>query len=107
MVVKAVTSYEEFQQIIGGDRIAAFDFWATWCGPCKMIGPVFEKLSNEFEGKIDFYKVDVDEQEQISQEVGIKAMPTFMFFQNGEKKGSVVGADPKKLTDALKLQAEA
>ncbi|KAK4051812.1 tRNA (adenine(58)-N(1))-methyltransferase non-catalytic subunit trm6 [Microbotryomycetes sp. JL201] len=107
MVVKTVTSFEEFQQIIQSDRISAFDFWATWCGPCKMISPVFDKLSNEYGDKIDFYKVDVDEQEQISQEVGIKAMPTFIFFKNGEKQSTVVGAVPAKLTDAIKLVLEA
>ena len=71
---------------------------ATWCGPCKMISPLFEKFAAEAPAdKIAFYKVDVDEQEQISQEVGIKAMPTFVFFKKGEKVTEVVGAVPQKL----------
>lgn len=73
------------------------DFWATWCGPCKMISPIFERIASTVGDKVQFAKVDVDEQEQISQECGIKAMPTFIFFKNGEKVESVVGADPSKL----------
>ncbi|KAK4058445.1 hypothetical protein OIO90_000604 [Microbotryomycetes sp. JL221] len=108
MVVKSVTSYEEFKQIIEGDRVAAFDFWATWCGPCKMIGPVFEKLSESEQFKnVDFYKVDVDEQEQIAAEVGIKAMPTFTVFKGGDKLGSTVGADPKKLQALIETHVDA
>jgi len=76
------------------------DFWATWCGPCRVISPIFEKLSNEFDG-VAFYKVDVDEQADISEEVGIRAMPTFFLFENGEKKGELVGASPPKLQELV------
>lgn len=98
MSVQAITSYEEFQKIIQDDKIAAIDFWATWCGPCKMISPMFEKFAAEAPAdKIAFYKVDVDEQEKIAQECGITAMPTFVFFKKGEKITQVIGAVPQKL----------
>ncbi|UZJ54189.1 hypothetical protein CBS101457_003509 [Exobasidium rhododendri] len=103
MSVQAITSYEEFKKIINGDKVAAIDFWATWCGPCKMISPMFEKFAAAAPAdKIAFYKVDVDEQDQISQEVGVKAMPTFVFFKNGEKLNEVVGAIPQQLQVAIK-----
>ena len=86
----------------GTDKIVVIDFWATWCGPCKMIGPIFEKIAETPAGeKLGFYKVDVDEQSQIASEVGIRAMPTFAFFKNGEKIETVVGADPSKLQAAI------
>ena len=98
MSVQAINSYEDFQKIINGDKIAAIDFWATWCGPCKMISPLFEKFAADAPtDQIAFYKVDVDEQEQISQEVGITAMPTFVFFKNGQKITQTVGANPQQL----------
>lgn len=98
MSVQAIESYEDFQRIINGDKIAAIDFWATWCGPCKMISPLFEKFASEAPAdQIAFYKVDVDEQEKISQEVGITAMPTFVFFKNGQKITQTVGANPQQL----------
>lgn len=98
MGVQVISSYDQFKQVTGGDKVVVIDFWATWCGPCKMIGPIFEKISETPAGeKIGFYKVDVDEQSQISSEVGIRAMPSFVFFKNGEKVETVVGADPSKL----------
>lgn len=106
MGVQVISSYDQFKQVTGGDKIVVIDFWATWCGPCKMIGPVFEKISETPAGeKVGFYKVDVDEQSQIAQEVGIRAMPTFVFFKNGEKIETVVGADLNKLQAAISKHA--
>ncbi|GAA5921588.1 hypothetical protein JCM3775_003119 [Rhodotorula graminis] len=99
-MVATIDSYDAFKAATSTDKLVIIDFWATWCGPCKVIGPVFEKLEPKFEN-IGFFKCDVDAQEEVAGEVGIKAMPTFALFKNGEKVGTVVGADPNKLKAAL------
>ncbi|GAA6049795.1 hypothetical protein JCM3770_002165 [Rhodotorula araucariae] len=95
-MVTAIESYDAFKAATSTDKLVIIDFWAT----CKVIGPVFEKLEPKFEN-IGFFKCDVDEQEEVAGEVGIKAMPTFVLYKNGEKVGTVVGADPNKLKAAL------
>ncbi|KAJ8457364.1 hypothetical protein ONZ45_g12524 [Pleurotus djamor] len=108
MVIKALTTLPAFRQAISGRRPVVIDFWATWCGPCKAIAPVFEKFATSTE-KVDFYKVDVDSAVDIAQEVGIRAMPTFAAFKDGSKIGTVVGADPSqlaKLVETALSQAE-
>ncbi|QBD78970.1 thioredoxin [Ktedonosporobacter rubrisoli] len=102
-MVQPINSFTEFQSVINSGRPCAIDFWATWCAPCRAISPIFEKFSGMAEfSMIDFYKVDVDAQEKISQEVGIRAMPTFIVFKNGQKVGDLVGANPKGLENLLK-----
>ncbi|KAF8604423.1 thioredoxin [Ceratobasidium sp. AG-I] len=101
MTVTAITSLAQFKEIISSGKIVAVDFWATWCGPCRVISPIFEKFSAEVTG-VDFYKVDVDEQPDISQEVGIRAMPTFIVFKDGNKVKDLVGANPGGLEQLVK-----
>lgn len=79
------------------------DFWAEWCGPCRMVGPVVEELAKEYEGKAVVGKVDVDNNPEISTKYGIRNIPTLLFFKNGEVVDKQVGAVPKTVLSG-KLQ---
>ncbi len=79
------------------------DFWATWCAPCKAIAPALEELATQYKGKIKIAKVDVDENQQIAQQFGIRSIPTLLLFKGGKVVEQLVGAMPKaKLEDSLK-----
>ncbi|VDQ08442.1 unnamed protein product [Trichobilharzia regenti] len=85
---------DEFDNLIkeAGSKLVVVDFFATWCGPCKMIGPQFENLSSKYDNVV-FVKIDVDKLEGISTRYNISAMPTFIALKNGQKVGEVVGAN--------------
>lgn len=71
------------------------DFWAVWCGPCKMIAPIVEELATEFDGKAKIGKLDVDENQQIAIKYGVRSIPTLLIFKGGELKDTIIGAVPK------------
>ncbi|KAF8538940.1 thioredoxin-2-like protein [Trichophaea hybrida] len=102
MVVTNIVQTNEFKNVLAesGDKLVVVDFFATWCGPCKIISPQFEQMSNDFEN-VGFYKLDVDEHQEVAAELEVRAMPTFVFFKNGKKLEDVVGANPKKLRAAI------
>jgi len=82
-------------EIINSATPAVVDFWATWCGPCKMIGPVVEELAEEYKGKIKVAKMDVDHNRKTPARFGIRNIPTLIFFKGGEVVNTVVGANSK------------
>ncbi|CAG8522945.1 24193_t:CDS:2, partial [Dentiscutata erythropus] len=100
----AIQSKDDFNKQLeeAGDQLVVVDFWADWCGPCRMMAPEFEKLSKQFEN-VKFVKVDTDKQQDVSTDQSITALPTFRFFKNGEKFGEdVVGANKQKLEEKIR-----
>jgi len=93
-----------FDELINSDKPVLVDFWAEWCGPCKMIGPVVEQLAGEYQGKAVIAKMDVDQNAQVPAKFGIRSIPTLMVFKNGQLVDKVIGAVPKNVLEQ-KLQA--
>ena len=92
-----VISSEEFNNLVEHiEGIAVVDFFATWCGPCKMLAPVFQEVANEFEGKADFYKIDIDASLDIARQFSVSTVPTVIIFRNGEPIERLVGFMPKE-----------
>jgi thioredoxin 1 len=83
-------------EVLKSETPVFVDFWATWCPPCKIVGPIVEEIAEEMEGKVKVCKVNVDENQQTAQSYGIKAIPTLMLFKNGSAVKTLVGAHPKE-----------
>jgi thioredoxin 1 len=94
-----------FEEIMKSEHPILVDFWAEWCGPCKMIGPVVEELAGEYEGKAIIGKVDVDSNPNVAAKFGIRSIPTLLFFKGGEIVDKQVGAVPKTVL-SQKLDAQ-
>ena len=94
-----------FQELVlNSDKPVLVDFWAAWCGPCRMLGPIIEELHDDFQGKAIVGKVDVDNNQQVSMDYGIRNIPTVLIFKNGVVVDKIVGVAPKE-TIAEKLSA--
>ncbi len=94
----------QFQaEVLDSTLPVVVDFWAPWCGPCRMIAPTLEKLAGEFDGKVRFVKVNVDENQQYAAQFGVQGIPNLVIFRGGEKVQQIVGALPEP---ALREQIE-
>jgi thioredoxin 1 len=93
-----------FEEIINTDKPVLVDFWAEWCGPCKMIGPVVEELAGDYEGKAVIGKLDVDANPAVSSKFGIRSIPTLLVLKNGQIVEKQIGAVPKAVL-AQKIDA--
>src|SRR5210317_986321 len=82
-------------EVLNSDLPVLIDFWAAWCGPCKMIAPIVEELANEYEGKVKVGKLDVDENQQIAIKYGVRSIPTVLLIKGGEVVDTIIGAVPK------------
>lgn len=94
---------ESFQEILAQEKPVVIDFWAEWCGPCRMVAPIVDELAAEYEGKVVIGKCDVEENDEITMKYGVRNIPTIIFLKGGEVVDKQVGALSK---DALKAKIE-
>ncbi len=100
-MVNEVTDKNFQDAVLKSALTTLVDFWAPWCGPCRKISPVVEKLAEEYEGKAAFCKINVDEAPEVAIKYGIRSIPTLMVFKGGEKVNQVIGAVPESKIKAM------
>ena len=91
----------EFDEIVKKEKLTVVDFWATWCGPCKMLAPAVAHLAEKYEGKALVGKVNVDEEPELAQRFGVMTIPTLVFFKNGEEFDRKVGVMPPEVFEKI------
>lgn len=95
MALVTITDDNFEEEVLKSDKPVLIDFWATWCGPCRMIAPIVEEMSAEYDGKAKIGKLDVDSNQQTSIKYGVRSIPTLLLFKDGELKETIIGAVPK------------
>jgi thioredoxin 1 len=94
-----VTDGNFADEIEKGQGLSIVDFWAAWCGPCRMVAPIIEQLSSEYSGRMKVAKLDVDANQQVATKYNIRSIPSILFFKDGKHVDTVVGAVPKGMLD--------
>jgi len=94
--VQHVTDANFTDQVLNSSVPVLVDFWAPWCAPCRMVGPVLEQLAGEYEGRAKVVKVNVDEEQRVAGQLGVRSIPTIALFQGGKVKDTLIGARPKE-----------
>jgi thioredoxin 1 len=101
-MAKEIRSPQEFEmEVLQSDIPVLVDFWAPWCGPCRMLTPTIEELAQEYEGRVKVVKVNTDELPMIAMQYGIRGIPTVMLFVNGDVADVKVGVQPKQVYEAM------
>jgi thioredoxin 1 len=92
----AVTDADFEQQVLKAEQPVLVDFWATWCGPCRMVAPVLEQIAEEADGKLTVVKMDVDQNQNTPARFGIRSIPTMLLFKDGQQVDTIIGYKPKQ-----------
>lgn len=95
-LIVTLTQENFAQEVLQSPKPVLVDFWAEWCGPCKMLSPLLDELAAEYDGKVKIGKINTDEQQQLAAQYGINAIPTLIFFKNGQVVSQMRGARPKR-----------
>ena len=101
-MAEIIITEENFEnEVLNSDKPVLVDFWAQWCGPCRMLGPIIEEIANDYEGKVKVGKVNVDEQPNLASKYGIASIPTVIVFKNGKPEKTLVGLRSKNEIEKL------
>lgn len=99
-MAQEVSDSEFEQEVLNSKEPVVIDFWAEWCGPCKMLAPVMNQLAEEMQGKVKIVKMDIDQNPETPSNLGVRGIPTLMIFKDGKQVASKVGASPKNTLEA-------